>query len=157
MLGQYFPAPGMLHQNNNSLDKKKGRILIIDQDELTCEFLSSIIKLIGFECDMAKTVEQAFEMLERCVFDLLITDWHLPNTKELLQRSRERFPHIQTILMINHHQLFFEAMQLPGATFIRKPFNFDDIVQKIHQAFHSRHLIQMETQIQRLRHEIFRF
>jgi|GEM_PF-708109 len=156
MLDQYFTAPGNL-QNNNSLDKKKGRILIIDQDDLTCDFLSSIIKLIGFECEMARTVEQAFEMLQDRVFDLLITDWHLPNTKEFLQRSLEKHPHIQTILMINRRQLFFEAMNLPGTTFVQKPFNFDDIVQKIHQAFHSRNLQQMENQIQRLRHEIFRF
>jgi len=47
-------------------------------------------------------------------------------------------------------------MHLPGATIIQKPFNFDDIVQKIHQAFHLRNLQQMETQIQRLRQEIFR-
>ena len=47
-------------------------------------------------------------------------------------------------------------MRLPGAAFIQKPFNFDDIVEKIHQAIHHRSLQQVETQIQRLRHEIFR-
>ena len=30
-------------------EKKKGRILILDEDDCTCDFLSSIIKLIGFE------------------------------------------------------------------------------------------------------------
>ncbi len=156
MLANHFSA--LVNPNqNNSLDKKKGRILIIDQDELTCDFLSSIIKLIGFECAMAKTIEQAMELLEQTVFDLLITDWHLPQTREFLQQSLEKHPHLQTILMVNRRQLFFEAMHLPGATVIQKPFNFDDIVQKIHQAFHARNVQQMENQIQRLRHEIFRF
>ncbi len=47
-------------------------------------------------------------------------------------------------------------MRLPGATFIQKPFNFDDIVQKIHQAIHHGNLQQVEQQIQRLRQEMFR-
>ncbi len=141
---------------NNTLDKKKGRILVIDQDELTCDFLSSIIKLIGFDFALAQSVEQAFDLLEKTVFDLLITDWQLPNSREFLQRCQEKHPHLQTILMVNRRQVFFEAMHLPGATFIQKPFNFDDIVQKIQQAFHHRNVQQMQTQLQRLRHEIFR-
>ncbi len=156
MLFNHFAAPVNQHQNNE-LEKKKGRILIIDQDDVTCDFLSSVIKLIGFECEMVKDVEQALELLEKSVFDLLITDWHLPKTREFLQTSLEKNPNLQTILMIKQRQVFFETMHLPGATVIQKPFNFDDIVQKIQQAFHLRNLQQMESQIQRLRHEIFRF
>jgi len=155
MLFHHFTAP--VNQNQpNDLEKKKGRILIIDQDDVTCDFLSAVIKLIGFECEMVKDVEQALELLEKSVFDLLITDWHLPKTREFLQTSLEKNPNLQTILMVKQRQVFFEAMHLPGATIIQKPFNFDDIVQKIHQAFHLRNLQQMETQIQRLRQEIFR-
>lgn len=155
MLFHHFSAP--VNQNqNNELEKKKGRILIIDQDDLTCDFLSSVIKLIGFECDMVKDVEQAIELLETTVFDLLITDWHLPKTPEFLRSSLEKNPNLQTILMVNRRQVFFEAMHLPGATVIQKPFNFDDIIQKIQQAFHHHNQQQMETQIRRWRQEIFR-
>ncbi len=138
-------------------EKKKGRILILDQDDCTCDFLSSIIKLIGFECEMVKNVEQAVEQLEKTAFDLLITDLRLPNSQQFLEASLEKHPHLQTIIMVHRRQVFYEALRLPGAAFIQKPFNFDDIVEKIHQAIHHRSLQQVETQIQRLRHEIFRF
>ena len=138
-------------------EKKKGRILILDQDDCTCDFLSSIIKLIGFECEMVKNVEQAVEQLEKSAFDLLITDLRLPNSQQFLEASLEKHPHLQTIIMVHRRQVFYEALRLPGAAFIQKPFNFDDIVEKIHQAIHHRSLQQVETQIQRLRHEIFRF
>ncbi len=137
-------------------DKKKGRILILDEDDCTCDFLSSIIKLIGFEFEMVKNVEQAMEQLEKTAFDLLITDLHLPNSQQFLEASLEKHPHMQTIIMVQRRQVFYEALRLPGAAFIQKPFNFDDIVEKIHQAIHHRSLQQVETQIQRLRHEIFR-
>lgn len=156
MLDNHFMLAVNPHQNN-SLGKRKGRILIIDEDELTCDFLASIIKLIGFECEMVKTVEQAVVVLEKTVFDLLITDFHLPNTKEFLETSLEKYPHLQTILMVNRRRFIFESMPLPGAVFVQKPFNFDDIVQKIQRAFHTRNVQQTETQIQRLRHDIFRF
>jgi two-component system response regulator PilR (NtrC family) len=144
------------NQTSDQTDKKKGRILILDRDECTCDFLSSIIKLIGFEFEMVNTVDQAIELLEKSVFDLLITDLHLPNSQEFLQASLEKHPDLQTIVMVHQRQVFFEALRLPGAAFIQKPFNFDDIVKKIHQAIHHRNLQQVEHHIQRLRQEIFR-
>lgn len=141
---------------NEQTEKKKGYILIIDQDDSTRDFLSSIIKLIGCEFKLVRSVEQAMELLEKNTFDLLITDLHLPNSQEFLQASQEKHPHMQTIIMVQHRQIFFEAMRLPSATFIQKPFSFDDIVQKIHQAIHHGNVKQVENQIQRLRHEIFR-
>jgi DNA-binding NtrC family response regulator len=141
---------------NGQTDKRKDYILIIDQDDSTLDFLSSIIKLIGCEFKLVKSVEQAMELLEKNTYDLLITDLHLPNSQEFLQASLEKHPQMQTIVMVQHRQIFFEAMRLPSATFIQKPFSFDDIVQKIHQAIHHRNVKQVEHQIQRLRHEIFR-
>lgn len=137
-------------------EKKKGRILILDEDDCTCDFLSSIIKLIGFEFETVKNVEQAMEQMEKAAFDLVITDLHLPNTQRFLEASLEKHPHLQTIIMVHRRQVFYEVMRLPGAAFIQKPFNFDDIVEKIHQAIHHRSQYQVETQILRLRHEIFR-
>ena len=144
-------------QNGGQIDKKKGRILVLDSDRSTGDFLSSIIKLIGCEFELVKSVEQAMELLEKTTFDLLITDYHLPNSREFLQASVEKHPHMQTIIMVQQRQVFLEAMRLPSATFIQKPFNFDDIVQKIHQAIHHGNVKQVEQQIQRLRHEMFRF
>jgi DNA-binding NtrC family response regulator len=144
-------------QNSRQIDKKKGRILVLDPDISTGDFLSSIIKLIGCEFELVKSVEQAMELLEKTTFDLLITDYHLPNSQEFLQANVEKHPQMQTIVMVQQQQVFLEAMRLPSATFIQKPFNFDDIVQKIHQAIHHGNVKQVEQQIQRLRHEIFRF
>jgi DNA-binding NtrC family response regulator len=143
-------------RKGDKTDKKKGRILIIDADDCTCDFLSSIIKLIGFEFEMVKSVEQAMELLEKTAFDLMITDLHLPNSQQFLEASQEKHPQLQTIIMVQQRQIFFEALRLPSATFIHKPFNFDDIVEKIHQAIHHRNQQQIEDQIQRLRREIFR-
>jgi DNA-binding NtrC family response regulator len=144
-------------QNSRQIDKKKGRILVIDPDMSTGDFLSSIIKLIGCDFELVKSVEQAMELLEKTTFDLLITDYHLPNSQEFLQTNVEKHPQMQTIVMVQQQQVFLEAMRLPSATFIKKPFNFDDIVQKIHQAIHHGNVKQVEHQLQRLRHEIFRF
>ena len=140
----------------NSQFKKKGRILVLDQDICTSDFLSSILKLIGCEFELAKSVEQAMEVLEKKVFDLLITDLHLPNCQDFLQANLEKHPQMQTIVMYQQRHIVVEALRLQGATFIQKPFNFDDIVQKIHQAIHHGNLQQVEHQMQRLRQEMFR-
>ena len=136
--------------------KKKGRILVLDQDVCTCDFLGSILKLIGAEYELAKSVEQAMEVLEKNVFDLLITDLHLPNCQDFLQANLQKHPRMQTIIMYQQRHIVVEALRLQGATFIQKPFNFDDIVQKIHQAIQHGNLQQVEHQIKRLRQDIFR-
>jgi DNA-binding NtrC family response regulator len=156
MLKNSVPEPSTSPKSGQT-GKRKGFILIIDQDDSTTDFLSSIIKLIGCEFRLVKTVEQAMELLEKDRFDLIITDLHLPNSQEFLRASLEKHPNMQTIVMVQHRQVFFEAMSLPSATFIQKPFNFDDIVKKIHQAIHQGNVKQVEHQIQRLRHDIFRF
>jgi DNA-binding NtrC family response regulator len=149
-------AEDQMEKWKNSQFKKKGRILVLDQDMCTCDFLSSILKLIGCDYELVKSVEQAIEMLDKNVFDLLITDLHLPNCQDFLRANLEKHPRMQTIVMVQHRHVFVETMQLQGATFIQKPFNFDDIVKRIQQAIHQGNLQQVEHQIQRLRHDIFR-
>ncbi len=136
--------------------KKKGRILVLDQDICTTDFLRSILKLIGCDYELVKSIEEAMAVLEKSVFDLLITDLHLPNCRDFLQASHEKHPQMQTIVMYQQRHIVVEALRLQGATFIQKPFNFDDIVQKIHQAIHHGNLQQVEHQMQRLRQEMFR-
>ncbi|WP_449245325.1 response regulator [Desulfobacca acetoxidans] len=144
------------HSQPNQTTKKKERILVVDQDALTCDFLANIIKLLGCEFEIINSADEALEILEKTAFDLLIADFHLPNSKQLLETSLQKHPQLQTICMIQHRQIFFEALRLPGAAFVPKPFNFDDIVQKIHQAIHHKNLQQIENDFRRLRQEFFR-
>ncbi|MFP3868116.1 MAG: response regulator [Desulfobacteraceae bacterium] len=135
---------------------KQQRILVVDQDGSTRELLANIIKLLGCEFRLAETVEEALEALENQVFDLLITDLHLPESKKLFENSVQRLPNLHTICLVRHRQLMVETYHQTGTVFIPKPFNFDDIIRAIRQAIHDKNLLEVEAEFRRLRRQAFR-
>jgi DNA-binding NtrC family response regulator len=136
--------------------KKRQRILVVDQDGPTREFLANIIKLLGCEFELTASVEEALNALEKTTFDLLITDLHLPESQKLVENSVQKSPTMRAICMVRHRQVLLETYRLGGAIFIPKPFNFDDMINKIRQSIHEKNLHEVEAEFRRLRREVFR-
>jgi len=81
----------------------QGRILVVDQEEWCRAFLSSVIKLLGFEdFKLVNTVPEALAALEECPFDLVITDHRQPDHQHLLETARLRHPATRFIVMLHH-------------------------------------------------------
>ncbi|MDD3580962.1 MAG: response regulator [Desulfobacca sp.] len=135
---------------------ERKRILVVDQDGTTREFLANIIKLLGCDFHLAESVEEARQTLEEQVFDLLITDLHLPECRKLIENCLQRLPNLRAIFMVRQRQLMVETFHLSNTRFIPKPFNFDDMINTIRQAMHDKHLQEMEAEFRRLRRETFR-
>src|SRR5712691_2961666 len=77
-------------------------ILIVDDEELICEFCVRVLKPQGHSVEIAKDAEEAMGCFEKWVFDLLIADYRMPGVLNGLQLGREimrRFPQTQLILM----------------------------------------------------------
>lgn len=141
--------------NNNN--RKKERILVVDQDDGTLSLLSQIIKLAGYEAEFVRSIKEALTALEKATFDLLIADYHLPESKTLFEALQKQQPQVRALYLVRHRQVYYEAFQHPQATFIPKPFNLDDIIKKIHELLHQKYLQQLEDQFQRLRRQLFHF
>lgn len=141
--------------NPGPAPKEPKKILVVEQEAHTRELLTRIIKLSGYDCEIVATVEEALETLEKTTFDLLITDLHLPESKKLIESSREKLPHIRSICMVRQRTTVFEAMHLSGAVLVTKPFCLDDMIKKIHQTIHEKNLHELNTGLQQLKKDIF--
>ena len=77
------------------------RLLIIDDDVQLCKALALVIKKMGHECDCAHTLEQAFILLDRTVYEVAILDIRLPdgNGLEALPRIRESECYPEVIIL----------------------------------------------------------
>jgi PleD family two-component response regulator len=64
------------------------RILVVDDDGLTLALISDLLQSRGFEVQQASDGAQAFKLLEREWFPVIITDWQMPvmNGLELARR-----------------------------------------------------------------------
>lgn len=135
----------------------RGRILVVDQDDWCREFLSAVIKLLGIEdFKLATSVAEALEALQESPFDLVITDFKLPEYHRLLDESRSRHPNTRFILMVQQrvqtpHFVYREYIDI-----VFKPLSLDDIARKIRQAIHQKHLRQTEEELRRLRKGTYR-
>jgi len=136
----------------------QGRILVVDRDEWCREFLSSVMKLLGFdEFRLVNSVAEALEALQECAFDLLIADLKFPDYRRLLDDARHRYPTIRFILMMQQRAYAQQMVYLEQVDIVYKPLSLDEIARKIRHAIHQKNLRQAEEELRRLKQETFRF
>jgi DNA-binding NtrC family response regulator len=135
----------------------QARILVVDREEWCRSFLSSVIKLLGFEeFKLVNSVAEALAALDENSFDLVITDQRQPDYQRLLESARLRHPGTRFIIMLQQrsqsHQLFY----LEEVDIVYKPLSLDEISRKIRHAIHQKHLRQAEEELRRLKQEALR-
>ena len=135
----------------------QGRILVVDQEEWCRAFLSSVIKLLGFEdLKLVNTVPEALAALEESPFDLVITDQRQPDYQMLMENARLRHSGTRFIVMLHQRTLANQFFYLEQVDIVYKPLCLDEIARKIRHAMRQKHLRQAEEELRRLKQESFR-
>jgi DNA-binding NtrC family response regulator len=136
----------------------QARILVVDQEEWCREFLSSVIKLLGFEeFKLVNSVAEALAALEEGTYDLVITDHKQPDYLILLENARNRHPATRFIVMMQQRTaLTQQILYLEQVDIVYKPLAMDEIIRKIRHALHQKQLRQAEEELRRLKQEALR-
>jgi DNA-binding NtrC family response regulator len=135
----------------------QARILVVDQEEWCRAFLSSVIKLLGYEeFKLVNTVAEALAALEENPFDLVITDQRQPDYQRLLEKARLRHPATRFIVMLHQRSISHQTFYLEQVDIVYKPLCLDEISRKIRHAIHQKHLRQVEEEIKRMKQEALR-
>jgi DNA-binding NtrC family response regulator len=139
-------------------DQERGsqaRILVVDPEEWCRSFLSSVIKLLGFQTlKMVNNVAEALAALDEGPFDLVITDQRQPDYQRLLDSARLRQPDIRFIVMM--HQRTQQVVYVEYVDIVYKPLSLDEISRKIQHAIRQKRLRQAEEELKRMRHQALR-
>ena len=113
------------------------RILLVEDDLATLNNLSSLLREEGYEVAEAGDGGQAFKLLERNRFDLVLSDVVMPgaNGFDVLDRVRCVSPSTPVILMSGDFNLLELNMPARGATDrLLKPLELAVLLQKVQQA-----------------------
>lgn len=115
----------------------KGRILIVDDEEVILKSLKRFLSQEGYEVELASNGAQAVEICKEKNFDLLLSDLKMSGMDgiELIKEVKKMAPQTVTIVMTGHGSIpnAVEAMKAGAFHYITKPFELDDvklIVQK---------------------------
>lgn len=135
----------------NSKDKVNGHILLVEDEGYLLYALADFLDDQGYVVDAVEDPLKALELFEQKVFDLVVTDYRLPNLTglELLQRVKEKNPQIEVILITGYgsKESVLEALRLNAYAFIEKPFDAMELLNTVANCLGT---IRLRARIDRL-------
>lgn len=118
-----------------SLPQSRGKVLLVEDDELVRETVAGALTAAGFEIHTAVTADEALQrMLGGERYDAVLTDVVMPgalNGIELAQQIRERFPGTGVVIATGYTD---RRVHVPGVRALPKPYDLQDAVDALNEA-----------------------
>ncbi len=122
----------------------RGRILIIDDEEIVRSSCRKILEPEGYEVETAVSGNEGLDRLSEGPFDLVITDLKMPDMDgiDVLIKIKERWPSTEVIIMTGYGTVktAVKAMKVGVFDYIEKPFSPDDLLSLASKAFERKGL-----------------
>ena len=128
----------------------RGKILIVDDDQMMCEMLEDDLKRHGFHPTSYLSAEKALDALKTESFDVLLTDMNLPdmNGIELCERVATNRPDIPVIVItaFGSMETAIAAIRAGAYDFVTKPIDMEFLVLSLDRAV-NHHGLQEKVKI----------
>lgn len=120
------------------------RILLVDDDPAIIKTVGKYLSNFGYEYDAMDDGIKALELLEQKEYAVGIFDIMMPRLDgiELLAQSKDIDPDIEVIMITGAANvgMVIEALKQGAFSFVRKPFDLEDILKEIRNALDHRRL-----------------
>ena len=127
------------------MEKAKGIILIVDDEESIRDLLSTKLKADGYDCEVAADGNEALWKAFMKDFDIVLLDIKMPGLPGMEVLSRIVIDHPDTSVVIVtavlDTSIAVEAMRQGAYDYVTKPFNLDDLGARIKRALEKRRLV----------------
>ncbi len=123
-------------------NKKKFRILVIDDEEHVRDLLREMLELSGYDCEVAESGRAGLRRLRgRDPYHLLVTDIRLPDISglEVLDIVGKRHPFLPVIVVTGYATIenTKEALRRGALDYIPKPFTTETVISSVERALGS--------------------
>lgn len=119
------------------------RILVVEDDSALSQALSDTLMLSGYEVETATDGEQALITLDRSQVDMVLTDVQMRpmDGRALLRNLRSRFHELPVLVMTAYGTVeqAVEAIKLGAVDYLAKPFEVNDLLEKVERYLPQRH------------------
>ena len=110
----------------------KARILCVDDDLDTCEMMTTLLGLSGYEVAHAQTVADGERLAKQDGFDLVLLDWNFPDGTgiELCRRIRASNAEVPVLFLTGEAQdgEIKQAISAGAQGYLLKPVNTEDLL-----------------------------
>ena len=122
--------------------KARGRVLIIDDEKVILDLTAIILKNRGYQVLTAQSAAEGMQVIAREHPDLVLLDYMMPQMDgcTALKEIRRRFPEAYVIMFTGKgsESIAVDLMKAGAADYILKPFNNQDLVERIEQVLRLR-------------------
>lgn len=122
------------------------RILVVDDDEITCNLLEEVLSKEGYGVDRALSGREAIDKGDGGPYDVVLTDIRMLEVDgmEVLKAYREKSPETSIIMMtaFGSIETAIQAIKEGAYDYVSKPFKLDEIRLTIRHALEHKRLVQ---------------
>lgn len=134
---------------------EKGRVLIIDDDEIIRKSCEKVLSPEGYIVVSAQGGREGLKLLSNKPFDLVLTDLRMSdmNGIDVLKKVKEMGPDIEVIIITGYGTIksAIEAIRYGAYDYVEKPFSPEELLNVVRRSLERRNLILENT---RLRQEV---
>jgi DNA-binding NtrC family response regulator len=127
---------------------KRAKVLIVDDEVAFADNIAKLISKRGYEVTTVNNGQSAVEAVDAFDFDIIILDLKMPGLDGLatLKLIKGKRPGVEVIILTGHGSMEsgIDGIQLGAFDFIMKPVRFEDLHEKIRQAY-QRKLVHEEN------------
>ncbi len=122
----------------------KGKVFILDDDELILSMLSKVLKKEGYDVRTESKTEDIVKKIRSWLPDVVLLDIRLPkrNGMEILQDVKSEGLTTEVVMLTadDTAETAVKAMKLGAADYLTKPFNTDEVKIIIHNVLEKERL-----------------
>jgi len=133
------------------------RILVVDDEKIILELTSMILKSKGFDVFTAGGGEEGLQLVEEHRPSVVLLDYMMPvmDGMTVLKKIRKSFPDTYVIMFTGKgsEEIAVELMKAGASDYVLKPFNNQDLVERIENVLKIRRveLLNKELRLERER------
>jgi DNA-binding NtrC family response regulator len=120
------------------------RILIADDDEVSCQLFAEVLEKEGYQVDRAQNGEATLSLLDDQLHDMLIIDVRMPGMTglDVTRIVHEKYSSLPIVVMtaFGSMETAVEAIHEGAFDFISKPMNLEELKKAVSRALAQRSL-----------------
>jgi DNA-binding NtrC family response regulator len=123
-------------------NENKIKLLIVDDEVKFLESISKRLVLKDFDVTTAVNGKEAIESAEKGFFDVAVVDFQMPGMDgaQVLKTLKEKHKYLEIIMLTGHATVdsAVECTKLGAFKYLEKPYDFENLVETIQEAYEAR-------------------
>ena len=130
------------------------KILLVDDEIKFLQAISERLSIKGFDVTTASNGEDAIKAAKKGGFDVAVLDLQMPGIggEQVLRILKQNHKYIEIIMLTGHATVdsAVECTKLGAFKYLEKPYDFDNLVEAVKDAYQARMQKKFESNLKRM-------